>query len=370
MSEGKTGVPLQNDNQQQAAYERTMTEQYVPLTPESFSGPNDPSPTQQHFGQPQALSEPGQWTAESASRPETITAREHTASVPWPQALRSGHGPSEPPETPFSRLTVSPIYGTLWKGQGMQTEEAWSSPAGAARPMPTPVRTNSATFHWPGTQQLPPGAMRPGSSIQNQQYPIKLEDQEQALRDHVASLEQRFGSDKFNSPTPGVWWQPSHLATHQAQRANFAHDNGQASRQPRPAPPAAHLSAASTISGYPGLKNITLEGYELLATKLTDATIGVRPMYRGFEQLSHRVLLYLQDEICEFEEELRNLDEWIAQVGGATSDGKPKPASRRAEARLTPAESELQFRRKFVLGETYVKMERYCEFLVQDRRSV
>lgn len=85
-------------------------------------------------------------------------------------------------------------------------------------------------------------------------------------------------------------------------------------------------------------------------------------MYRSFEQLHHRLLLYLQDEICEYEEELRNLDEWISQVGQATSDGKSRQASRRAEARLTPADSELMFRRKFVLGEIFVKLERYREY--------
>jgi hypothetical protein len=86
-------------------------------------------------------------------------------------------------------------------------------------------------------------------------------------------------------------------------------------------------------------------------------------MYRSFEHLHHRLLLYLQDEICEYEEELRNLDEWISQVSLVVSEGKTKPASRRAEARITPADSELMFRRKFVLGEIFVKLERYREFL-------
>jgi hypothetical protein len=85
-------------------------------------------------------------------------------------------------------------------------------------------------------------------------------------------------------------------------------------------------------------------------------------MYRSFEHLHHRLLLYLQDEICEYEEELRNLDEYISQIGLVVSQGKSQPASRRAEARITPKDSEVMFRRKFVLGEIFVKLERYREF--------
>ena len=56
--------------------------------------------------------------------------------------------------------------------------------------------------------------------------------------------------------------------------------------------------------------NDTMIGYELLAHKLSELKKGskadsVVPAYRKFEQLNHRVLLHLQDEISELEEELR-----------------------------------------------------------------
>jgi len=149
--------------------------------------------------------------------------------------------------------------------------------------------------------------------------------------------------------------------TPQAQRAAFAYDNNAAIRSVRPSQ-ASIPSPTPPASNFPDLNKTTLEGYELLAAKLADGSIGARPMYRSFEHLHHRLLLYLQDEICEYEEELRNLDEWISQVGLVVSEGKSKPASRRAEARISPQESELMFRRKFVLGEIFVKLERYRKF--------
>jgi hypothetical protein len=119
----------------------------------------------------------------------------------------------------------------------------------------------------------------------------------------------------------------------------------------------------------PDLSKTTMAGYELLADKLskgseeTHAKSGeeaVVPMYRKFENLNHRVLLHLQDEIAELEEELRYLDECIAQCSPRDHAGRHHPASRRGDARYG---GELHYRRTELLGRIYLKLGQYSKFL-------
>ena len=83
-------------------------------------------------------------------------------------------------------------------------------------------------------------------------------------------------------------------------------------------------------------------------------------MYRKFEHLNHRVLLHLQDETCELEEELRHLDECIAQVSQKDAEGYAYPASRRNDARYG---SEMHFKRTELLGRIFQKLEQYSKWL-------
>jgi hypothetical protein len=109
----------------------------------------------------------------------------------------------------------------------------------------------------------------------------------------------------------------------------------------------------------------TVSGYELLAHKLSESSKGgasspgiIIPVYRKFEQLNHRVLLHLQDEICELEEELRYLDRCIAQISPRDGTGHIQPASRRGDARYG---NELHHRRTELLGRVFQKLEQYSE---------
>ncbi|KAL5441497.1 hypothetical protein PMIN05_004431 [Paraphaeosphaeria minitans] len=115
----------------------------------------------------------------------------------------------------------------------------------------------------------------------------------------------------------------------------------------------------------PDLSKTTMAGYELLADKLSQgsedsqAKLGkeaVVPMYRKFERLNHRVLLHLQDEIAELEEELRYLDECVAQCSPIDNAGRHHPASRRGDARYG---GELHYRRTELLGRIYLKLGQY-----------
>ena len=101
----------------------------------------------------------------------------------------------------------------------------------------------------------------------------------------------------------------------------------------------------------------TKRGYDLLASNISsNDAAALKPLYRKFEAFNNRILLYLQDEIAEMEEELRQLDDAIAREGECMGD---KIASRRAEARLP---SHLQWCRLELLGRSFAKIEQYSKF--------
>lgn len=349
---GGSGFDSQHEHQQPSIETLGTSEHFAASSPkvsENVVGQDQPyqnvSSAQSH----------GPMTPESVGRPPVLKT-DGSASLPSPQSMRSTYGSPEASEPPETRPTMPPPQNSGWNGQ--QGENTWSQAAG--RPTPTSVRSGLSLFQQPGPQTAHPGMYARAAPLpQSPRLNVSLEDQVDALREHIASQQRPVGPNFGGQiPTPGPYWPQVFSTSPQAQRANFPQDNMQASRSARP-PQSSIPSSTSPDPTFPDLKKTTLEGYELLASKLTDGSIGARPMYRSFEHLHHRLLLYLQDEICEYEEELRNLDEWISQVGLVVSEGKSKPASRRAEARILPQESELMFRRKFVLGEIFVKLERY-----------
>jgi hypothetical protein len=123
----------------------------------------------------------------------------------------------------------------------------------------------------------------------------------------------------------------------------------------------AHIPASDMTRATPA-------GYELLANKLSETPKksskfsrragSVVPMYRKFEHLNHRVLLHLQDEVCELEEELRSLDDSIAQMSPRDESGQSYPASRRNDARYG---GELHYKRTELLGRIFQKLGQYSK---------
>ena len=97
-------------------------------------------------------------------------------------------------------------------------------------------------------------------------------------------------------------------------------------------------------------------GYEYLASYIDSRDDALlKPIYRKFEMLNNRMLLYLQDEISEMEDQLRELDDAIAHEERTNGT---RPASRRAEARLP---SQLQWHRLDLLGRSFAKVEQYSK---------
>ncbi|KAI4612393.1 uncharacterized protein J4E87_010294 [Alternaria ethzedia] len=163
-------------------------------------------------------------------------------------------------------------------------------------------------------------------------------------------------------------------APHQSPEAVHAHPlsirppDGQLQHVPPPFTP--HPGQPPLYQQHAPLPNQTRQtvvGYELLANELSGSTPpsshgrkNLVPMYRKFEHLNHRVLLHLQDETCELEEELRHLDECIAQISPRDASGYAYPASRRGDARYG---SEMHFKRTELLGRIYQKLEQYNKAL-------
>ncbi|KAI8958092.1 hypothetical protein F5Y11DRAFT_337407 [Daldinia sp. FL1419] len=111
----------------------------------------------------------------------------------------------------------------------------------------------------------------------------------------------------------------------------------------------------------PRTERLPVTGYELLASKISASSTDaghLRPIYRRFETLNHRLLLYLQDELCELEEQLRRLD--AADTQARRLPTCIFPASRRAEYM---ASGELHWHKTDLLGKIAFKLDQYNRIL-------
>ncbi|CAN8105357.1 unnamed protein product [Discula destructiva] len=84
----------------------------------------------------------------------------------------------------------------------------------------------------------------------------------------------------------------------------------------------------------------------------------IKPIYRRFESLNHRLLLHLQDELSELEEQLHRLDTTDTQTRRVQSS--ILPASRRAESL---AGGELQSHKTDILSKIAFKLGQYNDTL-------
>ncbi|KAI0437289.1 hypothetical protein F4803DRAFT_539401, partial [Xylaria telfairii] len=118
----------------------------------------------------------------------------------------------------------------------------------------------------------------------------------------------------------------------------------------------------------PRAEKVPLTGYELLASRLSATSADrrdLRPIYRRFEVLNHRILLHLQDEICELEEKLHRLD--TADTQNRRLPNGILPASRRAEF---VSNSEFQWHKTDILGQIGWKLDQYNRVLSSFRESL
>ncbi|KAK3384844.1 hypothetical protein B0H63DRAFT_393730 [Podospora didyma] len=127
----------------------------------------------------------------------------------------------------------------------------------------------------------------------------------------------------------------------------------------------------------PRAEKLPMSGYELLSAKLSNSSTRsrrrpgstkelptekgeprIKPIYRRFEALNHRLLLHLQDELSELEEQLHRLD--TADTQTRRLQNCILPASRRAEFM---AGGELQWHKTDLLGKIGFKLGQYNHVL-------
>ncbi|KAH7322839.1 hypothetical protein B0I35DRAFT_426581 [Stachybotrys elegans] len=113
-------------------------------------------------------------------------------------------------------------------------------------------------------------------------------------------------------------------------------------------------------------ESLPLTGYELLAAKLSGSMDGppIRPIYRRFDMLRHRILLRLQAELIELEEVIHMLDAQDAQARQAP--GGFWPASARLE--MSKA-NELSVQKTNILGQISVKLGQYNEIIASFKHA-
>ena len=201
-----------------------------------------------------------------------------------------------------------------------------------------------------------------------------LRQQEDSLRQHISSVNLQ--GPQLQSPQPKRSVRFQHVAppssmypAYPEQEQTYAFPN----QFYPPAPPMGGSGIfhpmPKAMTRPPDLSKKTEAGYELVAQRLAGSSTSdgdtdgvIRPAYRKFEALNHRVLLHLQDEISELEDELRLLDEWIAQSASVDSEGRIPPASRRTERRCG---GEVHFRRTEILGKIFMKLQQYSMRLLR-----
>ncbi|KND89395.1 hypothetical protein TOPH_06051 [Tolypocladium ophioglossoides CBS 100239] len=114
--------------------------------------------------------------------------------------------------------------------------------------------------------------------------------------------------------------------------------------------------------GY-GAEKPPMSGYQLVAAKLVGGLGGppVTPLYRRFEALNHRLLLYMQADLADLENELLNLDmkDTIERGYGLL------PASRRQERW---GSSSLALQRTEILGQIGYKLCQYNKVITSFRK--
>ena len=103
-------------------------------------------------------------------------------------------------------------------------------------------------------------------------------------------------------------------------------------------------------------------GYNFLASQLsaTDPE-APKPLYRRFETLNNRILLFLQDEITTMEYDLEMRDQEIAR------ESQPGPTSRRRELQ-PPGPSPLQIAQIELQGMLMQKLDLYSKLAYQTKR--
>ncbi|KAH9993878.1 hypothetical protein F4779DRAFT_221915 [Xylariaceae sp. FL0662B] len=225
----------------------------------------------------------------------------------------------------------------------------------ASRRSPTRTHTTSPSSH--STSSTSSGAFRDDTSENNGDHETELgTSPESSISDYDES--RQFAP--MGPRVEAVRTRTRSYGTPEMPRGNVQH--------PHVSPEA--LTPRVPAQGHPKYlpraEKLPLTGYQLLASRLSAASPDhyIRPMYRRFETLNHRLLLHLQDEICELEEQLQRLD--TADTQNRRLQNCILPASRRAGYM---SGGELQWHKTDILGKLGFKLEQYNRVLASFRKT-
>ena len=330
---------------------------------------------------------------ETSSTVDVEDTHSVASSGPSSHYVPSDAGSSQAPETPSSQSTL-PSPPSIRRLSGSEIRAKYDKDYAASS---YSVRSSSRSpdpsllsmRHRPSVEDIPEHgeedtataisgsevqpAPRPRSSSQSSTRSSRRPSerwlyQEEAMRQHMAYVQQggqyvdpAYAAQRTQSPSPMhaepfpyqqhmaiqhfQWPSPPPGTAYAAAAVAPPDANGNITHVDKPEAPAA-----------PDLSKRTLLGYELMALELSDPKSSVKPIYRKFEYLNHRILLHLQDEICELEDQLRQMDEVIAQMHIDSASGEEQPSSRRGEAWNG---HDFHHRRTELLGRIFLKTEQY-----------
>ena len=161
---------------------------------------------------------------------------------------------------------------------------------------------------------------------------------------HIPSLDSHFMEEpeSYYSSSPQTHSQTPNTATTDYHQAGLQPSSQPVVQQPSPGSISAHLEAQAQNGK---------SSYDLLASAIDSRhDSSLMPIYRKFETLNNRILLYLQDEISEMEDALKRLDAAITE-----EDGQVAPAMGPMHA----YPSQYKWHRQELMCRLLTKVEQY-----------
>ncbi|EPS35883.1 hypothetical protein H072_10648 [Dactylellina haptotyla CBS 200.50] len=124
-------------------------------------------------------------------------------------------------------------------------------------------------------------------------------------------------------------------------------------------PPTRHSSIASSFASKgAALTTIPVAlGYPHLSSHLAESPNTA--MYRRFDNLNHRILLHLQDEICELEQILENLDHQEQGIGNGGAGLRTRRGLNATGQRAPGPLDDNSARRLELMGAIFMKLQQY-----------
>ena len=268
---------------------------------------------------------------------------------------RSEHAQPLPVQSPYSDLEVHAAAskaGSMWYDNRRRESSIYSdsgiSMLSASPENESPVLGYKSRFH--NVTHRTPTASH--NKIMNGLITTSVPETPAGHMNNVPSMDLRFMEEPeaYYGSSPQLQPQTPRTAT-----ATHFEQGLQATWQPSP-----YQSSPGSIPP-PSKSQMQVEksGYDLLASAIDSRDQkSLTPIYRKFETLNNRILLYLQDEIAEMEEALKGLDAAIIQ-----DDGHGIPP-RRTEATYP---SQAKWHRQELMCRIFAKVEQYSEWTLLNR---